>query len=79
MAIDEQTPFREELAALINRNSLENRSNTPDFILAEYLLGCLDAYDKATRERTHWYGHAVREGNVLECNVPGLSIQHDKA
>lgn len=75
MAIDERTPLREELAALINRHSLENGSNTPDFILAEYLLGCLGAFDKAARERTHWYGHAVRENDVLECNVPGLPNQ----
>ena len=32
--------FRKELACLINRYSRENGSDTPDFILADYLDGC---------------------------------------
>ena len=35
----------------INFHSAENGSNTPDFILAEYLTGCLAAFDKAVQER----------------------------
>jgi hypothetical protein len=37
----------------INFHSAENGSNTPDFILAEYLLGCLAAFDKAVQMRVH--------------------------
>ena len=47
--------FREELEDLINRHSKENGSDTPDFILARYLLGCLTAFDRATIVRTGWY------------------------
>lgn len=47
--------FREELEALLNRCSMENGCDTPDFILAEYLLGCLDAFDVAVCQRTEWY------------------------
>lgn len=43
--------FEKELAALINRYSLEGRSNTPDFILAEYLACCLGAFNVACRAR----------------------------
>lgn len=46
-----------ELANLLNRFSAENRSNTPDFILAEYLRGCLDLFDQTVRQREDWYGH----------------------
>jgi hypothetical protein len=49
------TDFRKELEALINRHSKENGSDTPDFILAEYLNDCLAAYDKAVTRRTKWY------------------------
>lgn len=49
--------FRSELRAVINRYSMENRSNTPDYILAAYLTSCLVAFDTATRERSRWYGH----------------------
>jgi hypothetical protein len=32
------TTLRDELSAALNRYSAENGSDTPDFILAEYLL-----------------------------------------
>jgi len=47
--------FRKELEVLINQHSLENGSNTPDFILAEYLENCLKAFDYAVLQRTSWY------------------------
>lgn len=48
--------LREEIEAAINRNSAERGSDSPDFILAEYLTDCLAAFDKATRRREKWYG-----------------------
>ena len=48
--------FRKELAKLINKFSKENGSDTPDFILAEYLADCLSAYDNAVTARTEWRG-----------------------
>ena len=47
--------FLQELAQIINKYSRENISETPDFILAEYLSACLDAFDKAERQRQKWY------------------------
>lgn len=47
--------FEEELRATLNRHSMENGSDTPDFILAEYLLNCLDAFDTAVTARSTWY------------------------
>lgn len=44
------------IAGAINSVSAENSSNTPDFILAEYLVGCLEAFNAATLERERWYG-----------------------
>ncbi len=51
-----ETTLEQELAELLNRHSVENDSNTPDYILAEYLTDCLDAYSKAVRARTKWFG-----------------------
>lgn len=45
------TYFERELRFLINRFSMENQSNTPDFILAEYLSGCLNAFNYAVQRR----------------------------
>ena len=47
--------FRKEIEEIINIHSKENGSDTPDFILAEYLEDCLKAYDKAVSNRTDWY------------------------
>jgi len=55
--------FRKQLEVLINQNSLENGSNTPDFILAEYLENCLKAFDYAILQRTSWYRKGKDELN----------------
>ncbi len=50
----ESQTFEEEITNVINKHSMENRSNTPDFILAEYLLGCLHTYELAITRRDNW-------------------------
>lgn len=52
---DRDLRFRTDLEHLLNRHSRENGSDTPDFILAEYLAGCLAAWDQAVSLRTAWY------------------------
>ena len=56
--------FLEELTALINKHSRENGSNTPDFLLAEYLVKCLEVFETTTMKRENWYGRylPVEEG-----------------
>lgn len=49
-----------ELTSVLNRHSAENPSNTPDFILAQYLLGCLAAWNTAVQQRETWYGRDAR-------------------
>jgi hypothetical protein len=60
------TKFRKELERLINGNSMENTSNTPDFILAEYLSACLSAFDTAVQQRETWYGRDARPTHHTE-------------
>ena len=48
--------FRKQLESLINCESKENGSGTPDFILAQYLDGCLENFDKTITAREKWYG-----------------------
>ena len=55
--------YRKELETLINKQSLENVSNTPDFILAEYLETCLKAFDYAVLQRTSWHRKEKEELN----------------
>lgn len=51
--------FRKSLEHAINCNSMENGSDTPDFILAEYLAGCLTSFDQAMAAREKWYGRPI--------------------
>lgn len=55
--------LEQALTDTLNRASAENASNTPDFILAQYLLGCLAAFDTATQQRETWYGRDARPGS----------------
>ena len=55
--------FHSDLESLINRYSMENGSDTPDFILAGYMAGCLDAFDTAMKAREKWYGREVGDWN----------------
>lgn len=49
------TEFRKELTQLINQHSKENGSDTPDYILADYLESCLVIFDTAIRNRDRWH------------------------
>lgn len=61
--IRQDSPFQKELEGLINKYSQENASNTPDFILAEYLDNCLDNYNKTVAKRDEW-------NSSYNCNPP---------
>ena len=70
--------FERELTALINKYSRENDSNTPDFVLADFLRGCLMAFNIATRSRETWYGRGglpelLAEGRSAGAVPPGAA------
>lgn len=58
--------FLKELEHLINRASVENGSDTPDFMLAEYLGDCLIAYQKVVTKRDDWFGVDMWSENKLK-------------
>jgi len=60
-----ESEFQNDLSELINKYSYENESNTPDFLLAEYLSDCLVSYNKLLNKRNKWYGRK---------EVPGTGI-----
>lgn len=64
------TQFRQDITTAINRASKENGSNTPDFILAQYLEDCLVAFDKASRHREQWYGKGLSISDLGDVASP---------
>jgi hypothetical protein len=65
-----KTEFRKALCNLINRHSTENGSDTPDFMLAEYLCDCLDNFDRIVRVRDEWYGRNAKLEVPPQCQGP---------
>lgn len=65
----EVSSFGKELESLINRHSIENGSNTPDFILAEYLQQCLSAWNSAVASRENWYGRPLNSSPFCEAQT----------
>jgi surfactin synthase thioesterase subunit len=57
-----RSDFAEALENLINTYTSENESDTPDFILAEYMMNALHAFELASRAREDWYGHRHEPG-----------------
>lgn len=63
--------FRDELENIINSYSKENGSDTPDFILADYLAECLEVFDRTMARREKWYGRDVHGQSITDpCSVP---------
>jgi hypothetical protein len=58
--------LQEKLTNILNEASAENASNTPDFILAEYMLACLSAFDTAVQQRETWYGRDARPSGPVQ-------------
>ncbi len=56
MEEEPEVNFRQELIALINKHNIEGLADTPDYIIGEYLQGCLAALNVAVRKREQSYG-----------------------
>lgn len=66
--------FEKELKELINKHSIENESNTPDFILAQYLMACLKAFTTAIQQRENWYGRDPTPSTLIELEMKNSKI-----
>lgn len=54
--MEQPLSFEKKLEQLINEYSKEKGSDTPDFILAQYLSECLYNYNRTIKERDKWFG-----------------------
>ena len=58
ITVEERQDYQEivrDLAKVINKHSLEQESQTPDYILAEYMLKSLSDLNRLMRDRDYWY------------------------
>lgn len=61
--------FERELAGLLNKYSMENGSDTPDFILAEYLISCLNTWDTTCALCRKWGGLELEAANSINLDL----------
>ena len=52
-------PASKEFAGAVNRLSMENGSNTPDWIIGDFIAAVLTAFDSAVNAREKWYGRTA--------------------
>lgn len=59
--VEPRVSFEKKLENLINCESMENGSNTPDFLLAMFMKECLGSFNRATKARDIWYMGKMQE------------------
>lgn len=68
--------LKDDIRNALNRRCRENESNTPDFILADFMFSCLKAFEEATKARDQWYGISPRPG--MSAAGKGEGVAHDR-
>lgn len=68
--------FKLELMKVLNKFSGEGDSDTPDFILMEFLVSTLIALNKAINDRDKWYGidNDIKLNSEVPDNVDLLKV-----
>lgn len=76
-SMNEPKTFEQKIATAINQHSIENESNTPDYILAKYLRDCLTAFARASQTREWWYGLQLKPMELAsQFNFENYSIKY---
>lgn len=71
MRADQRVHLHAKFREAINYLSVENDSNTPDWMLADYLISCLDAWNATTQAREKYYGRDPEKVPVSQWPNPG--------
>lgn len=58
---DKITEFERELTKLINSHAMESICNTPDFILAKFMVRVMLDFYLASLERESWFEKGIGE------------------
>ena len=57
---DPYSDFQKDLEGLLNIHSIENRTDTPDFILAEYVVESLRALEHHHHAKKCWFSPEMK-------------------
>lgn len=73
----EMPPLSSELSSLLNRYSAESVSGTPDFILSEFLLDSIKAFNAAVVKRADWRGESTEQPALQRLMEEGVPASND--
>jgi len=64
--------FKKELEHLINHMSLENKSDTPDFILSDFMVNVFESLNNTINRRESFFGRKTQpiQTNILNETLP---------
>lgn len=62
--------LEQELARVLNRRSCENGSDSPDWVLAQFLVNALQAFNLSVVARERWYGRPAGGGAGVGARTP---------
>ena len=69
--------FESQLRRLLNTWSMEKTSDTPDFVLCQYMATSLEAFSAAVRRRDHWYGFKPFAANKAVATSSPVAPPHE--
>jgi hypothetical protein len=72
-SVQRERSFSDDLKDLINHHSRENYSNTPDLVLAQFLVGTIKSFEEAVNQREAWYGRAGSTTQGCDASVEQAS------
>lgn len=75
--VEKEATFQEALQHVINLYNEESRSDTPDFLLTEYLISCLNTWSYITRQRDKWYNFKTLTENGAQKESGSSSFTED--
>lgn len=56
------TDLKKDIATVMNRHGIDTKTNTPDFILADFLFGQINLLMALNRENLKWHSGEVLKG-----------------
>lgn len=70
----EISKLENDIRCLLNRESAENESDTPDWVLASYLRRCLDTFNACVNMRERYYGRELRQKSTRIVDIEDCTI-----
>jgi hypothetical protein len=64
--------FKTDLTKIINFHSMGKKAQVPDFIIADYLMNCLKAFDNTMIDLDKWYNQEPNPTEYLEKQTPNV-------